>query len=48
MSNNSEKEPLLKREIRDDFVGTNSYSSNDYETYIKPNDVIQVETGVYW
>lgn len=43
-----EKEPLLQREIRDDFAGsvTDSVSSTDYNTYIKP--YAAVETGVYW
>ncbi|XP_066922547.1 solute carrier family 49 member 4-like [Clytia hemisphaerica] len=43
-----EKEPLLQREIRDDFHGstTASLSSADYDTYIKP--YIQTETAVYW
>ena len=43
-----EKEPLLQREIRDDFHGstTASLSSVDYDTYIKP--YVQTETAVYW
>ena len=47
-SKNKEKEPLLRREIRDDYAGssTASLSSTDYDTYIKP--YVQTETAVYW
>ena len=43
-----EKEPLLQREIHDDYGGstTASLSSTDYDTYIKP--YVQTETAVYW
>ena len=48
MKKNKEKEPLLHREIRDDYGGsaTASLSSADYDTYIKP--YVQTETAVYW